>query len=269
MYKLFIADDENIIIKGLKKLLDWNSLNIEIAGEAVNGRDAEEAILRLKPDLAILDIRMPVRTGLDILRRIKNEKIETRVIFISAHEDFGYAREALELGALNYLTKPTNKEKLQSSIEEALRQIDSHAAAEEAMKRIFRMEKDTLIAQHEYGKKIMHEFIKCQKNNQIKDILLFMDSHYAEDITLEKIAKKAYMNPFYFSVYFKKNTGVRFKDCLTRIRMEHVLDILKQEDIETWELAERAGFRDPRYFSGLFKKIFGKTPMKYKKEMKW
>jgi two-component system response regulator YesN len=268
MYKLFIADDENIIVKGLKKLLDWPSLNIEIAGEAVNGRDAEEAILRLKPDLAILDIRMPVRTGLDILRTIKKEKIETRVIFISAHEDFGYAREALELGALNYLTKPANKEKLLSSVEEALRQIDARAAAEEAMKKVFRMEKAP-ISTHGYDKKIIHDFIKCQKNSQIKDILLFMDAHYAEDITLEKIARKAYMNPFYFSVYFKKNSGVRFKDCLTRIRMEHALDILKQEDIETWELAERVGFRDPRYFSGLFKKIFGKTPVKYKREMKW
>ncbi|MDR2433341.1 MAG: helix-turn-helix transcriptional regulator, partial [Treponema sp.] len=78
-----------------------------------------------------------------------------------------------------------------------------------------------------------------------------------------------YMNPFYFSVYFKKNSGIRFKDCLTRIRMEHALNILREEDIETWELAERVGFQDPRYFSGLFKKIFGKTPTKYKQEMKW
>jgi two-component system response regulator YesN len=95
-----------------------------------------------------------------------------------------------------------------------------------------------------------------------------MDSHYAEDITLEKIAKKAYLNPFYFSVYFKKNSGVRFKDCLTRIRMEHALNILKREDIKTWELAERVGFQDARYFSALFKKIYGTTPVKYKKEIK-
>jgi two-component system response regulator YesN len=267
MYKLFIADDENIIIKGLKKLLDWPSLQIEIAGEATNGRDAEEAILRLKPDLAILDIRMPVRTGLDVLHTIRKEKIETKVIFISAHKDFGYAREALELGALNYLTKPINKEKLKSSVEEALRQIDDHAVAREAMKKIFRMEKDDLISKHEFSKEIIPEFINCQNNNQIKDILLFMDAHYAEDITLEKIAKRAYMNPFYFSVYFKKNSGIHFKNCLTRIRMEHALNILKEEDIETWELAERVGFKDSRYFSGLFKKLFGKTPVKYKQEM--
>jgi two-component system response regulator YesN len=267
MYNLFLADDEKIIINGLKKLLDWPSLHIEIVGEATNGRDAEEAILHLKPDLAILDIRMPIRTGLDVLHTIRKKQLETKVIFISAHEDFGYAREALELGALNYLTKPINKEKLISSVEEALRQIDNHTTTQEAMKKISRMEKDTLISGYEYNKKITPEFINFQNNNQIKDILLFMDAHYSEEITLEKIAKRAYMNPFYFSVYFKKNTGIHFKDCLTRIRMEHALDILKQEDIEIWELAERVGFQDPRYFSGLFKKIFGKTPVKYKKEI--
>jgi two-component system response regulator YesN len=268
MYKLFLADDESIIVRGLKKLLDWPSLHIEIVGEATNGRDAEEAILRLNPDLAILDIRMPLRTGLDILHAIKKEKLETKVIFISAHEDFNYAREALELGALNYLVKPVNTEKLKSSVEDALRQIDAHTEAREAMGKIFRMEKDVLISKRGYEKEIIPEFIKYQNNSQIREILLFMDSHYFEDITLDKIAKKAYMNPFYFSVYFKKNSGVCFKDCLTRIRMEHALNILKREDIKTWELAERVGFQDPRYFSALFKKIYGKTPVEYKKEIK-
>ncbi|MDR2792412.1 MAG: response regulator [Treponema sp.] len=268
MYKLFLADDEHIIVRGLKKLLDWHSLHIEIVGEATNGRDAEEAILRLKPDLVILDIRMPLRTGLDILHAIKKEKLETKAIFISAHKDFNYAREALELGALNYLIKPINTEKLASSVEDALRQIDAQAEAREAMDKVFRMEKDTLVSKRGYEKEIIPEFIKRQNNRQIRDILLFMDSHYAENITLKKIARRAYLNPFYFSVYFKKNSGACFKDCLTRIRMEHALSILKREDIKTWELAEKVGFQDPRYFSALFKKIYGKTPMKYKKGLK-
>jgi YesN/AraC family two-component response regulator len=267
MYKLFLADDDIIIIKGLKKQLDWPSFRIEIAGEATNGRDAENAILRLKPDLAILDIRMPLRSGLDILHTIKKGNIETQVIFISAHEDFGYTREALELGALNYLTKPTDKEKLAASVEETLRTINARNAAREAMAKVFRMEKDTLTAAPEHGEEIMPAFMQCQTNEQIKDILRFMDAHYAEDITLERIARRAYMNPFYFSVYFKKNSGLRFKDCLTRIRMEHALNILEHEYLETWELAERVGFHDPRYFSDIFKKSFGKTPMRYRKEI--
>jgi YesN/AraC family two-component response regulator len=265
MYRLFLADDENIVVRGLKKLLDWHSLHIEIIGEATNGREAEEAILRLNPDLVILDIRMPNRTGLDILRAIKKEKLETKVIFISAHKDFNYAREALELGALNYLVKPINTEKLKSSVEDALRRIDARAEARAAMGKLFRMEKDTLVSKRGCEKEIIPEFIKCQNNSQIRDILLFMDSHYSENITLKKIAKKAYLNPFYFSVYFKKNSGVCFKDCLTRIRMEHALNILKREDIKTWELAERVGFQDPQYFSALFKKVYGTTPMEYKK----
>jgi len=75
------------------------------------------------------------------------------------------------------------------------------------------------------------------------------------------------MNPYYFSVYFKKNSGINFKDCLTRIRLEHALTKLKQSNLKTWELAENLGFSDPQYFSTLFKKFYGKTPMEYKKDM--
>jgi two-component system response regulator YesN len=268
VYKLFIADDESIIIQGLKKLLDWSSLDIEIAGEATNGRDAEEAIPRINPDLAILDVRMPIRTGLDILHSIKKQKLKTMVIFLSAHEDFGYAREALELGALNYLTKPADKEKLKKAVKEALLQIDVHAAAKEAMEKMFLIENDRFIAEIEEGRKTMLEFLNHQHNSQIKDIIIYMYKHYSEDITLDKMARMAYMNPYYFSVYFKKISGIHFKDCLTRIRLEQALNILKQEDIKTWDLAERVGFQDSRYFSGLFKKIYGKTPMEYKQYMK-
>jgi len=84
MYKLFIADDEVIILRGLKKILDWEALNIEIVGEALNGQDAEDFIITNEPDLAILDIRMPLRIGLDILHTVREKNLRTRVLFGSA-----------------------------------------------------------------------------------------------------------------------------------------------------------------------------------------
>jgi two-component system response regulator YesN len=76
------------------------------------------------------------------------------------------------------------------------------------------------------------------------------------------------MNPSYFSVYFKKNAGINFKECLTRIRLEHALALLEKEDIKTYELAEKVGFENPGYFSELFKRIYGKTPLEYKQAIK-
>jgi two-component system response regulator YesN len=265
MYKLFLADDETIIIQGLKKILDWSSLNIEISGEASNGKSAEERILALNPDLAILDIRMPLRSGLDILHSIKEMAMDTQVIFLSAHEEFIYVQDALESGAQNYLIKPVDKNRLLKAVQAALRQIELNSTAKAAIEKVSQMEKEQAAVNPGGIDFSICEFIRSIKNEQIQHILIFMNEHYAENITLEKVAKMAYMNPYYFSVYFNKNTGLHFKECLTRIRLEHAVSLLKKKDLKTYEVAEMVGFTDPRYFSEVFKKIYLKTPLEYKR----
>jgi two-component system response regulator YesN len=267
MYKLFIADDEKIIIQGLKKLLDWDSLNIEIAGEAVNGKDAEEKIIRICPDLTILDIRMPLRSGLDILHTIKERNLAVKVIFLSAYEEFGYARDALESGAFNYLTKPVVKEKLREVIVSALGCIEAEGKARSAIERIARIDRQLGVKapEEEFS---LERLIRSAENAALRRILRFMDGHFAENITLDRLAKMALLNPNYFSVYFRKNTGLGFKECLTRIRLEHAAAMLKRDDIRTYEVAELAGFADPGYFGEIFKKIYGKSPLEYKRAAK-
>jgi two-component system response regulator YesN len=266
MYKLYIADDELIIINGLKKLLNWQDLQCEIVGESNNGKKAEEEIVKLKPDIAILDIRMPFRSGLQILKTINEHELHTKVVFLSAYAEFDYAQEALNLGAANYLTKPVNSAKLETAVKEAVKHIEADANAREALDRVKRMEINQNPGSFEWGRNTIKDFIRVQPDEQIRKILLYMSDHCAEDITLKKIASIAYMNPFYFSVFFKKNVGIKFKECLTRIRMERAMSIFLKENLKTWELGEMVGFTDPQYFSSLFKKYYGKTPMEIKKK---
>jgi YesN/AraC family two-component response regulator len=238
--------------------------DVKIVGETTNGKEAEDCIVELLPDLAILDIRMPVRTGLDILHTIKEHGLNTKVIFLSGFKEFTYAQDALEFGAQSYLTKPVDKEKLLQAVNTALRQIDQNKTARAALEKISMADgTDT------FRKDVpIDEIIDSQINEQIKKIMLYMNVHYKEDINLETIAKKANMNLCYFSVFFKKNAGMHFKEFLTRLRLEHALALLLREDIKTYELAEKVGFTDPRYFSELFKKHYGKTPMEFKHEKK-
>jgi YesN/AraC family two-component response regulator len=235
MYKLFIADDEKII--------------------------------ESCPDLAILDVRMPLRTGLDILHTIKKRNLAIKVIFLSAHEEFSYARDALESGAFNYLTKPVVKEKLREVIESALTCIKDEGNARMAMERVAMIDRKLGVkpAKEEFS---LERLVLSVENAAIRRILRFMDEHFAENITLERLAKMALLNPSYFSVYFKKNTGLHFKECLTRIRLEHAAAMLKRDDIKTYEITELAGFTDPGYFSEIFKKMYGKTPLEYKRAVK-
>ena len=75
------------------------------------------------------------------------------------------------------------------------------------------------------------------------------------------------INPYYFSAFFKKQTGENFKEFLLKVRMEKALAILLSSDCKTYEIAAQVGFNDPKHFSDMFKKYYGKNPMDYKKAL--
>ncbi len=130
MWKVLLADDENLIVKGLRRLIDWSALDIEIVGEALDGHQAEQLILRTHPDLVISDIRMPGLTGLDLLSRHKGGPQAPKFIFISGYEEFEYVRQALSGGAVDYLLKPVSAEELEKAVRKALGLMaDSSTAA--------------------------------------------------------------------------------------------------------------------------------------------
>lgn len=119
MYKIVVADDEPLIIRGLKKLVDWERINSEIIGEAENGRKLMELIEDVHPDIIISDIAMPQATGLDVIREIREKNINAQVIFMSGYQEFSYAKAAIQYGAVDYLLKPVSEEELRDSVMKA------------------------------------------------------------------------------------------------------------------------------------------------------
>ena len=101
---VLIVDDELPLREELR-LFDWQDCCAELIGEAENGEEALELCRRLAPDVVITDITMPVMDGMDLFRRIKQEFPLTQVVLLTCHTDFAYAKEALKLGALEYLIK--------------------------------------------------------------------------------------------------------------------------------------------------------------------
>lgn len=130
MRKVLLADDENLIVRGLRKLIDWDALDIEIVGEALDGPSAEQMILEKHPDLVISDIRMPGLTGLELLARHKGGSHAPKFIFISGYEEFEYVKQALSGGAVDYLLKPVSAAELEKAVRKALGLMaDSSAVA--------------------------------------------------------------------------------------------------------------------------------------------
>ncbi|WP_159886889.1 response regulator [Paenibacillus puerhi] len=123
MINTILADDEPIIIRGLRKLIPWEELGITIVGEAWTGKGLLELIEKERPGLVVTDISMPDGTGIDVIKEIEKRGLNTKVIFISAYQEFSYAKDALAFGALDYLVKPVEKKLLLTAVKRAVTEL--------------------------------------------------------------------------------------------------------------------------------------------------
>lgn len=124
MNSFFVADDEKSIRNGLKCIIDWQQLGFEYVGEATNGEDAYTEILDKRPDLVVMDIRMPRLSGLECVKKLRASGYQGHVIILSGYSDFGYAKEAIRSGVDYYLTKPIDEEELLEAVGEVKKLLD-------------------------------------------------------------------------------------------------------------------------------------------------
>ena len=122
-YTLLIADDEFFILERLKRLLAQEQTDFTLLAACANGRDAMEKIETLQPDLAILDIKMPFLTGLEIAEQIKSRGLPTRVILLTSFDLFDFAQQAVSYRVLSYLLKPIKADNLLHVLRDAHAEI--------------------------------------------------------------------------------------------------------------------------------------------------
>lgn len=114
--KVIIADDEEKVCQLIAHLIDWESLDMEIAAILHNGLEAQEAICRYKPDIVITDIRMPGCDGLELIQKAKELRPQMEFIIISGYRHFEYAQTAIRFGVKDYLLKPIKKSELNATL---------------------------------------------------------------------------------------------------------------------------------------------------------
>ena len=115
--RLLIADDHEVVRRGLASVVEGT--DIEIVGEASRGQDVARMAVELKPDIVLLDIRMPDEDGLTALRRIKEQSPYLPVLVLSTYDNPSYVARALALGASGYLLKGCGREEILSKIRTA------------------------------------------------------------------------------------------------------------------------------------------------------
>jgi two-component system, NarL family, response regulator NreC len=113
--RILLADDHAVVRRGFKMILSEQP-DMEIVGEAGNGRDAVEQAERLKPDIVVMDVAMPELNGIEATRRLGQSVPHTRVLALSMHKDSVYVREILRAGARGYLLKDSPAEELVAAV---------------------------------------------------------------------------------------------------------------------------------------------------------
>jgi DNA-binding NarL/FixJ family response regulator len=183
MIKILIADDHPIVRKGLKEIIE-ETPGMKVVDEASNGQEVLEKVFKKDINVVLLDISMPGRSGLDILRDMKRQKPKLVVLVLSMHPEEQYAVQALKEGASGYLTKKSAPDELLT----ALRKVSSggkYVSASLAEKLAYALEKD--------GEKPPHETLSVREYEVMRMI--------ASGKTVTEIARELFLSPKTISTY--------------------------------------------------------------------
>lgn len=165
MYKIMLADDEGIVIDSLKFIIEKEFKDICEVQYAKTGRSVIELAESFRPDIAVMDIQMPGINGIDAMKEIRRTNNHTVFIVMSAYDKFDYAKEAIKLGVMEYITKPMEKTRIVNALRKAMENIDA-----ERLKR-----KNELLI-----KEKLETVVPIIESGLIHNILL--QEHFREDI---------------------------------------------------------------------------------------
>lgn len=124
MYKVMIIDDEEIVRWGIRDLLDWEEEGFEVCEDGRDGRDGFAKVKAFRPDLVLVDIKMPGMTGLELIRAVREEGIFSHFVILTGYSDFEFAKTAIHLGVTEYLLKPIDEDELQQCVSKIRRKLE-------------------------------------------------------------------------------------------------------------------------------------------------
>ncbi len=143
--KVMVIDDEPNIREGLKTLIDWETLHCTLIGEAQNGVEGIEKIRLLKPDLVIVDIKMPEVDGIQLIETITHMGMETQFIVLSGYQDFNYAKRAMECHVNHYILKPIDEDLLALKVKEIYSYLKNKLIKQKDLENQIKLSKEQMI----------------------------------------------------------------------------------------------------------------------------
>lgn len=250
-YKLLVAEDISseraALCSTLARRLDHRVTILE----AQNGAEALALFYEAAPDIAILNIEMPVFSGLEVAQKIRESNIPCALLFISDYDSFSYVRQAIALRALDYILKPWDEEKLILSVQDAMEVVSQNVPVSR-----------DVTSYSDLAPKSDVEDIRLSLVRQ--DIHNFIEEHYKEELSMKNVARAMNYSDAYFCKLFKQCFQTNFSSFLNEYRVDRAKDMLASTRLTIKEIGDSCGYSDPNYFSRVFKRITGQSPTEYR-----
>lgn len=240
MWKIMAADDEAYIREALQKLMDWEKMGCVLAAVANDGQELISRMQAERPDIIVIDIKMPVLDGLEVCKYVYETCPEIQVILLTAYSDFEYAKAAIKYSACEYVLKVSIMDELPKAVQKAIGNLEKY------QQKIEKTEKEVLGT------------LFCQMEQ-------YIEQNYQSKISLDEIAEALHANRSYLSRLYKSKAGVNLFDAILYRRIEAAKEYLLCTDKKTYEISEAVGFEDAGYFSKMFRKTTGVSPKEYRK----
>lgn len=254
MMKILIADDEVIERKVLEKKLNKHYSDSCLVLTAQNGRQVLDMYEREHPQILILDIEMPLINGLDAAKEIRKKDRSCSIVFLTAFDEFSYARAAISVHALDYLLKPCDEKELISTVDEAIR------LSRQSVQDLSEEEK---AAPHSAAVLVESMDQPAEESRQ-EETLAYIAMHYMEDIAVKDIAGYLGYSEAYFCKRFKQAFGHSFVSYLTDFRMQRAEELMRTSRLSIKEIGKAVGYADPNYFTKVFRRVRGVSPSEFR-----
>lgn len=238
MFRVFLVDDEELIVKQIADSVPWMDNGFEVIGMETNSERAVERVLELKPDVVFTDLRMPYLDGHTFMKQVREYGLETEFVMLSAYGTFEDARTFFQQEGFDYLLKPLQLPEVQLVLEKLAKKLsgkypERNDEPEEAM------------------------------NPAFNELVEYVGNHFYEKFTLEQLGRRFGLSAGYICTLFAKYYNTTLTCFVTKARMEYAAKLMGEHRSSLKSIAEDCGYKDYFYFNKVFKGYYGMAPSQY------
>lgn len=261
MIKILIVDDEEMARSVICNILGKHFHDSVVLFKASNGKEAVKIALAEKVNIVFMDIEMQVMDGIQAGRSIKEQMPECSVIFLTAYAQFSYAKQAISLGASEYLLKPVESR-------EVIMVVNSELQRRRVVLGNVSQEVSPNSAERDLSENaIGGKGIEARGEKIAMEAKKMIDNGFMKEISMEEMAGYFQISVNYFHKIFKQYNKVPCGEYIINVRVEKAKEYLKRPQLNVRETAAMVGYADSNYFARVFKKKTGLTPLEYRNQM--